>query len=101
MKAFLQELSKLGWIEGKNITIEYRFAEQKNERLPELAAELVRLKVDLIVTPSTTSALAAKKATTTIPIVMTNVGDPVGAGLIANLARPGGNVTGNATLTSS
>ncbi|HYT22354.1 MAG TPA: ABC transporter substrate-binding protein [Candidatus Polarisedimenticolia bacterium] len=101
LEVFRQELSKLGWIEGKNITIEYRFAEQKNERLPELAAELVRLKVDLIVTPSTTSALAAKKATTTIPIVMTNVGDPVGAGLIANLARPGGNVTGNATLTSS
>src|SRR6266576_7278573 len=100
LEVFRQELSKLGWIEGKNITIEYRFAEQKNERLPELAAELVRLKVDLIVTPSTTSALAAKKATTTIPIVMTNVGDPVGAGLIANLARPGGNVTGNATLTS-
>ncbi len=101
LEVFRQELSKLGWIEGKNITIEYRFAEQKNERLPELAAALVRLKVDLIVTPSTTSALAAKKATTTIPIVMTNVGDPVGAGLIANLARPGGNVTGNATLTSS
>src|SRR5437773_9019180 len=101
LEVFRQKLSKLGWIEGKNITIEYRFAEQKNERLPELAAELVRLKVDLIVTPSTTSALAAKKATTTIPIVMTNVGDPVGAGLIANLARPGGNVTGNATLTSS
>src|SRR6476619_3862171 len=74
LEVFRQELSKLGWIDGKNITIEYRFAEQKNERLPELAAELVRLKVDLIVTPSTTSALAAKKATTTIPIVMTNVG---------------------------
>src|SRR6476659_9876505 len=77
LEVFRQELSKLGWIDGKNITIEYRFAEQKNERLPELAAELVRLKVDLIVTPSTTSALAAKKATTTIPVVMTNVGDPV------------------------
>ena len=92
--AFRQELSKLGWIEGKNITIEYRFAEQKTERLPELAADLVRLKVDLIVVSGTTAALAAKKATTTIPIVMTNAADPVGAGLVASLARPGGNVTG-------
>ena len=74
--AFRQELSKLGWIEGKNIAIEYRFAEQKRERLPELAAELVRLKVDLIVVSGGPSALAAKRATTTIPIVMTNVGDP-------------------------
>ena len=78
MEAFRQELSKLGWIEGKNITIEYRFAEQKNERLPELAADLVRLKVDLIVASGGPSALAAKKATTTIPIVMTNVGGPRG-----------------------
>ena len=98
LEVFRQELSKLGWIDGKNITIEYRFAEQKNERLPELAAELVRLKVDLIVTPSTTSALAAKKATTTIPIVMTNAGDPVAVGLVASLARPGGNVTGLSSL---
>src|SRR6266481_6126017 len=94
LEAFRQELTKLGWIEGKNITMEYRFAEQKNERLPELAAELVRLKVDLIVTSGTTPALAAKSATTTIPIVMANAGDPVGAGLVASLARPGGNVTG-------
>ena len=93
--AFRQELSKLGWIEGKNITIEYRFAEQKPERLPELAAELVRLKVDLIVVTGGPSALAAKKATTTIPIVMANAADPVGAGLVASLARPGGNVTGS------
>jgi putative ABC transport system substrate-binding protein len=91
---FRQELSKLGWIEGKNLSIEYRFAEQKNERLPELAADLVRLKVDLIVVVGTTSASAAKKATTTIPIVMTNAADPVAAGLVASLARPGGNVTG-------
>jgi putative tryptophan/tyrosine transport system substrate-binding protein len=97
-EAFQRELSKLGWIEGKNIVIEYRFAEQKNDRLPELAADLVRLKVDLIVAGGGTSALAAKKATTTIPIVMANVGDPVGAGLIASLARPGGNVTGLASL---
>ena len=94
VEAFRQELTKLGWIEGKNIAIEYRFAEQKSERLPELAADLVRLKVDLIVVTGTPSALAAKKATTTIPIVMANAADPVGAGLVASLARPGGNVTG-------
>ena len=99
VEAFRQELSKLGWIEGKNITIEYRFAEQKNERLPELAADLVRLKVDLIVVSGTPPALAAKSATTTIPIVMTNAGDPVGAGLVASLARPGGNVTGLSSLS--
>ena len=98
-ESFRQEMRKLGWVEGKNITIEYRFAEQKSERLPELAADLVRLKVDLIVVASTPPALAAKNATTAIPIVMANVGDPVGAGLVASLARPGGNVTGNASLT--
>jgi len=99
LDAFRQELSKLGWIERKNITIEYRFAENKGaERLAELAADLVRLKVDLIVTSSTAPALAAKKATTTIPIVMANVGDPVAAGLVASLARPGGNVTGFSSL---
>jgi putative tryptophan/tyrosine transport system substrate-binding protein len=94
VEAFRQELNKLGWIDGKNITIEYRFAEQKPERLPELAADLVRLKVDLIVIAGTAAALAAKNATTTIPIVMANAGDPVGVGLVASLARPGGNVTG-------
>jgi putative ABC transport system substrate-binding protein len=99
LKAFRQELSKLGWIEGKNITIEYRFAEQKNERLPELAADLVRLKVDLIVASGGSTPLAAKTATSTIPIVMTNTGDPVSQGLVASLARPGGNVTGNASLS--
>jgi putative ABC transport system substrate-binding protein len=92
--AFRQELSKLGWMEGKNIAIEYRFAEQKPERVPELAAELIRLNVNLIVVTGTPPALAAKSATSTIPIVMTNSGDPVGAGLVASLARPGGNVTG-------
>src|SRR5262249_950413 len=97
--AFRQELSKLGWVEGKNLTIEYRFAEQKTERLPELAAELVRLKVDLIVATDTPSPLAAKSASTTIPIVMTNVGGPVAAGLVASLARPGGNVTGFSSLS--
>jgi putative tryptophan/tyrosine transport system substrate-binding protein len=98
--AFRQELNKLGWIEGKNITIEYRFAEQKLERLPELAADLVRLKVDLIAVTSTGPALAAKKATTTIPIVMTNAADPVAAGLVASLAWPGGNVTGFSSLAT-
>src|SRR5262249_42395073 len=98
LEAFRRELSKLGWIEGKNITIEHRFAEQKLERLPELAADLVRLKVDLIVVTGAPPALAAKKATTTIPIVMVTAGDPVGAGLVASLARPGGNVTGLSSL---
>jgi putative tryptophan/tyrosine transport system substrate-binding protein len=99
LEVFRQEMSKHGWIEGKNIAIEYRFAEQKNERLPDLAADLVRLKVDLIVVPGGPSALAAKKATTTIPIVMANAADPVGAGFVASLARPGGNVTGLASLS--
>src|SRR5438132_10549468 len=98
VEPFRQEMRKLGWIEGKNMTIEYRFAEQKTERLPELAADLVRLKVDLIVTQGTPAALAAKSATTTIPIVMASGGDPVGAGLVASLARPGGNVTGLSSL---
>ena len=99
MEAFRQELSKLSWIEGKNLTIEFRFAEQKPERMPELAAELVRLKVDLIVVSGIGVALAAKKATNTIPIVMTRAGDPVALGLVASLARPGGNVTGVSTLS--
>jgi ABC-type uncharacterized transport system substrate-binding protein len=99
LEAFREGLSKLGWIEGKNITIEYRFAERKLERLPEIAAELVRLKVDLIVATGGPPARAAKKATTTIPIVMATVGDPVGTGLVASLAQPGGNVTGNSSLS--
>ena len=99
MDAFRQELGKLGWIEGNNLSIEYRFAEQTLERLPELAADLVRLKIDLIVVTGGQPALVAKKATTTIPIVMANVGDPVGAGLVASLGRPGGNVTGNSVLS--
>jgi putative ABC transport system substrate-binding protein len=99
LEAFRYELNKLGWSEGKNITIEYRFAEQKNERLPELAADLARLKVDLIVAISGPSVLEAKGATTTIPIVMVTVGDPVGEGLVASLARPGGNVTGLSSLS--
>src|SRR5262252_8676906 len=96
--AFRQELSRLGWTGGKNLVIEYRFAEQKLERLPELAAELVRLKVDLITVTGGLPALAAKKATSSIPIVMVTPGDPVGAGLVASLARPGGNVTGLSSL---
>jgi putative ABC transport system substrate-binding protein len=98
--AFRQELSKLGWIEGKNFTIEYRFAEGKYDRLPELAADLVRLKVDLIVVAGGPTAFAAKGATTTIPIVMANAADPVSLGLVASLARPGGNVTGLSNLAT-
>ena len=99
LEAFRQEMGNLGWIEGKNIAIEYRFAEGKIDRLPDLAADLVRLKVDLIMVSATSPALAAKSATTTIPVVMANIGDPVGAGLVASLARPGGNVTGFSSLS--
>jgi putative ABC transport system substrate-binding protein len=98
LEAFRQELSKLGWIEGKNITIQYRFAEQNPGRLPELAAELVRLKVDLVVVVGNAAALAGKKAITTIPIVIASAGHPVALGLVASLARPGGNVTGLSSL---
>jgi putative tryptophan/tyrosine transport system substrate-binding protein len=93
-EAFRQGLRDLGWVEGQNIAIEVRFAEGKTDQLPTLAAELVRLKVDLIVTSSTPAALAAKQATTTIPIVIGFAADPVGSGLVASLARPGGNITG-------
>ena len=99
VEVFRQELSRLGWNEGKNIAIEYRFAEGQPKRQPELAADLVRLKVDLIVVSGIGVSLAAKKATTTIPIVMTRAGDPVALGLVASLARPGGNVTGLSTLS--
>jgi ABC-type uncharacterized transport system substrate-binding protein len=98
-EAFRQGLRELGYIEGQNLIIEYRYAEGKLDRLPELAAELVRLKVDAIFCTSTPAAQAAKKATTTVPIVSVS-GDPVGLGLVASLARPGGNVTGLANLTS-
>jgi len=91
---FPDALRELGWIEGQNVVIERRFAENRVERLPELAAELVRLNVDVIVGIGTLAPLAAKRATTTIPIVMTAAGDPLGSGLVASLARPGGNVTG-------
>jgi len=94
-----QELSKLGWVEGKNITIEYRFADQKIERLPDLAAELVRLKVDVIVTGGSAPTRAAKEATATIPIVMAQAPDPVRNGFVTSLAQPGGNVTGLSGLS--
>jgi putative tryptophan/tyrosine transport system substrate-binding protein len=100
LEAFRQDMRKLGWIEGRNITIEFRFADGKNDRLPELAADLVRLKVDLIVAFGGAEALAAKGASSTIPIVMTNASDPVGAGLVASLPRPGGNVTGLSSLST-
>ena len=97
--AFRRELSKLGWDEGKNISFEYRFAEHKGERLHDLGAELIRLKVDLIVVPDTPSTLAAMKASTTIPIVITNAADPVRSGLVTSLAKPAGNVTGLSSLS--
>jgi putative tryptophan/tyrosine transport system substrate-binding protein len=94
VEAFRQALGALGWIEGQNIDIEYRWAEGKYERLPELAANLVRLKVDVIVTNASRAAIAAKEATATIPIVFEVMGDPVSMGLVASLSQPGGNLTG-------
>ena len=97
VEAFRQRLRELGYVEGKNIVIEYRYAEGKRERLPDLAAELVRLKVDVIVTTGQ-PVLAAKKASATIPIVFAVSTDPVGTGLVSSLARPGGNITGLSTM---
>lgn len=94
--AFRPALRELGYVEGRNVIIEERYAEGKLERLPELVAELIRLKVDVLLTGSAVSALAAKRATTTAPIVFASVFDPVAAGLVASLARPGGNITGMA-----
>ena len=94
VEAFRQKLRELGHVEGKNIAIEYRWAEGQDDRLPNLASELVRLKPDVIVTTGTPGAVAAMQATKTIPIVMASSADPVGSGLVASLARPGGNVTG-------
>ena len=96
--AFPQGLRELGYVEGKNLVIELRSADNRSDRLPELAAELVRLKVDVIVTSASSSTKAALNATSTIPIVMVNVTDPVGNGFVAGLGRPGGNVTGLSTL---
>ena len=101
VQAFLGALRELGWVEGQNLIVEYRWAEGKVERLPELAAELVRSNVDLIVAPAGTAALAAKAATSSIPIVMIFPTDPVGLGLVASLRRPGGNVTGTASAHSA
>ena len=98
IKAFLQGLRDLGYVEGKSIVIEWRFGEGKADRLPALAAELVRLKVDAIVTTASQETRAAKEATKTIPIVMLQDNDPVASGFVANLARPGGNITGLSTL---
>ncbi|HUE87920.1 MAG TPA: ABC transporter substrate-binding protein [Vicinamibacterales bacterium] len=92
--AFRQGLRELGWLEGQNIVIDWRFADGRFDRLPDLAAELVRLKVQVIVAAPTPAVVTAKNATATIPIVMINVSDPVGLGLVTSLARPGGNATG-------
>ena len=97
---FGRELGKLGYVEGKNLTIDYRYADNKLDRLPALAEELVRLKVDVIIAPTTAEALAAKNATRTIPIVFFNVPDPVASGLVDSLARPGGNITGFSTINA-
>jgi putative ABC transport system substrate-binding protein len=96
---FREGLRDLGYVEGRNVVIEYRWAEGKYERFPALVAELVALKVDVIVTAGTPAALAVKQATATIPLVMVAVGDPVGTGLVASLARPGGNLTGLASIS--
>jgi putative ABC transport system substrate-binding protein len=98
VQAFVRKLRQLGWVEGQNLIIEYRWAEGNVERLPDLAAELVRAKVDVIVAPAGSAALAAKNATSSIPIVMIFPSDPVEIGLVASLSRPGGNITGT-TLT--
>ena len=92
--AFMQRLSELGWIEGQTVAIEYRWAESRTERFPEIAADLVRLRVDVILATSIAAALACKQATAVIPIVFPIAGDPLGTGLVTNLARPGWNVTG-------
>jgi putative ABC transport system substrate-binding protein len=98
--AFVQRLRELSWVDGRNLAIEYRWAEGRNERYTEAAAELVRLKVDVIVTVATPATLAAKQATLVIPIVFGAASDPVGTGLVESLARPGGNVTGLANQIS-
>jgi putative ABC transport system substrate-binding protein len=98
-EALFERLRELGYVEGQNIIIERRYAEGRAEKFQEFAAEMVRLKADLIITITTPAALAAKNATTTIPIVIPTAIDPVGTGLIASLARPGGNITGGAILT--
>jgi putative tryptophan/tyrosine transport system substrate-binding protein len=98
--AFVGRLRELGWIEGRTIAIEYRWGEGRPERFTEIAAEFVRLKVDVMIVGGTPTAVAAKQATAVIPIVFAMTGDPVGTGLVAHLARPGGNVTGLSTQTT-
>jgi putative ABC transport system substrate-binding protein len=98
--AFVQRLRELGWIEGRTIAVEYRWAEGREERFAEIAAEIVRLRVDVIVTSGTPQVLAVKQATSVIPIVFATAGDPIGTGVVASLARPGGNVTGLAMQTT-
>jgi putative ABC transport system substrate-binding protein len=95
--AFVRRLRELGWNEGRNLAIEYRWGEGRSERYAEIAAEFVRLKVDVILTHNTPPSLAAKRATSEIPIVFATAGDPVGSGIVASLARPGGNVTGQSS----
>ena len=94
LSAFVQRLRELGWIEGRNVTIEYRWGQGRNERFAEIAAEFVRLNVDVILTSGTAPVMAAKQATSVIPIVFATAGDPISTGIVSNLARPGGNVTG-------
>lgn len=98
-RVFREELAKLGWVEGRNLSIEYRSANGSFDKLPALADELERLRVDVIVSFVTQASVAAKDATKTIPIVIVGVGDPVGSKLVASLARPGGNVTGNSSAS--
>jgi ABC-type uncharacterized transport system substrate-binding protein len=100
IEAFRQGLRELGYVEGKNVAVEWRYGEEKPDRVSELAVELVRLKVDVIVSGGNSATQAAKKATKTIPIVMTLASDPVGSGFVASLARPGGNITGLSRLCS-
>jgi putative ABC transport system substrate-binding protein len=99
-QSFLQGLRALGYVDGRNIVVEYRSAEGRFERLPDLAAGLVRLQVDVIVAEYTQASLAAKGATSTIPVIMVGVADPVGVGLVASLARPGGNITGTSSMAA-
>ena len=97
--ALLQRLRELGWSEGRNLTIEYRWGEGRTERFSEIAAEFVQRKVTIILTHNTPPTLAAKQATSSIPIVFATAGDPIGAGIVASLARPGGNITGLSSQT--
>jgi putative tryptophan/tyrosine transport system substrate-binding protein len=100
LEAFRQGMRELGYVEGQNLTVAYRWADGRFEKLPDLAADLIRLKVDVIVTVVTQASLAAKKATAAIPIVMVGVSDPVGTGIVTSLARPGANITGTSSMTA-